>query len=126
MQLPHGSFGGFTGWTRTLRSVTVEGGGIRDEVHPEIEANRRLPFLSLLEKPAVPIWCPDCQSDQIRRSRTRGTVESLLTILPIRPHRCEECDYRFFCWSIRSKSKVTRPARTTNSSSAALQRVKIF
>ena len=73
-----------------------------------------LSSLPLLEKAAVSIWCPDCQSDQIRRSRTRGTVESLLAILLIRPYRCEECDYRFFCWSIQSKSKATRPARTTN------------
>src|ERR1700724_1326486 len=73
-----------------------------------------LSSLPLLEKAAVSIWCPDCQSDQIRRSRTRGTVESLLVILQIRPYRCQERDYRFFYRSIRSKSKATRPARTTN------------
>ncbi len=34
-------------------------------------------FLHLLENVAVSIWCPDCGSDQIHRSRTRGTIESL-------------------------------------------------
>jgi hypothetical protein len=53
-------------------------------------------FLPLLEKAEVSIWFPDCRSDQIHRSRTRGTIESLLAILLIRPYRCEECDYRFF------------------------------
>jgi hypothetical protein len=49
-------------------------------------------FLPLLEKAEVSIWCPDCRSDQIHRSRTRGIIESLLAILLIRPYRCEECD----------------------------------
>jgi len=34
-------------------------------------------FLHLLEKAALSIWCPECGSDQIRRPRTRGTIESL-------------------------------------------------
>lgn len=71
-------------------------------------------FFPNWEKALVPICCPDCQSDEIRRSKTRGSVESLLAILRIRPYRCEECDYRFFRWSIRGKPKATKPARTTN------------
>jgi hypothetical protein len=51
-----------------------------------------LSSLPFLEKVAVSISCPDFQSDQIHRSKTRGTVESLLAILLIRPYRCEECD----------------------------------
>jgi predicted Zn-ribbon and HTH transcriptional regulator len=68
----------------------------------------RLPFLPPLERAAVSIWCPDCQSDQIRRSRMRGIVEPLLAFLLIRPYRCEACDYRFFRWSIRYKAKPIR------------------
>jgi len=71
-------------------------------------------FSPILERAGSSICCPDCQSDEIRRSKTRGTVESLLVLLRIRPYRCEECDYRFFRWSIRSKPKATKPERTTN------------
>ena len=58
-----------------------------------------------VERTAVSIWCPECQSDQIRRSTMRGIVESLLAFLLIRPYQCEECGYRFFRWSIRYKAK---------------------
>ena len=71
-------------------------------------------FAPSLKKPPVATGCPACQSDQIRRSKTRGIVESILAFLMIRPYRCEECDYRFFRWSIRHKRKATQPARTTN------------
>src|SRR5271170_8254930 len=67
-----------------------------------------------LERSGAWICCPDCQCDQIRRSKTKGSVESLMAFLRIRPYRCEECDYRFFRWSIRSKPEATKPARTTN------------
>jgi predicted Zn-ribbon and HTH transcriptional regulator len=63
-----------------------------------------LSHLPPLERAAVSIWCPECQSDQIRRSRMRGIVESLLAFLLIRPYQCEECDYRFFRWSVRYKA----------------------
>jgi predicted Zn-ribbon and HTH transcriptional regulator len=71
-------------------------------------------FLPSLERAAASRWCPDCQSDQVRRSRMRGIVESLLAMLLIRPYRCEECDYRFSRWSIRHKPNATRTARRTN------------
>src|ERR1700686_4099745 len=71
-------------------------------------------FSPILERAGASICCPDCQSDQIRRSKTRGSVESLLAFLRMRPYRCEECNYRFFRWSIRTKPKATKPARTTN------------
>src|SRR6267143_6954382 len=65
-------------------------------------------------KSAVSNWCPDRQSDQIRRSRTRGIVASLLAFLQIRPYRCEEFDYRFFRRPLRHKPKAIRLARTTD------------
>jgi predicted Zn-ribbon and HTH transcriptional regulator len=68
----------------------------------------------LLQRAAVPLWCPDCQSDQIQRSKTRGIVQSILAFLLIQPYRSEECDYRFFRWSIRHKPKATQPKRTAN------------
>jgi predicted Zn-ribbon and HTH transcriptional regulator len=64
------------------------------------------------ERGAVSIWCPKCQSDQILRSRMRGIVESLMAFLLIRPYQCEECDHRFFRWSIRYKAKPIRLAWT--------------
>jgi hypothetical protein len=71
-------------------------------------------LLPSLKKAAESIWCPDCQSHQIRRSRTRGIIKFLLASLRIRPYRCKECDYRFFRWSLPHQPKSTRLARTTN------------
>src|SRR6267143_4713749 len=73
-----------------------------------------LSILPFLKRAAVSSWCPDCQSDQIPRSRTRGIVESLLAFLRIRPSRGEEYDYRFFRRYFRHKSKAIRLARTTD------------
>src|ERR1700694_3197078 len=79
-----------------------------------------LSFFPILERAGASICCPDCQSDQIRRSKTRGSVESLLAFLQIRPYRCEECDYRFFRWSILGKPKATKPARITDARDSVL------
>jgi predicted Zn-ribbon and HTH transcriptional regulator len=109
------AFEGFTGWTSTLRTVMVEAEGeqeVRSIQRSKLPAG--MSSVPSLERAAVSIWCPGCQSDQIRRSKTRGIVESILAFLLIRPYRCEECDYRFFRWSIRHKPKATQPARTTN------------
>lgn len=64
-------------------------------------------FLPPLKSAVESIECPDCRSDQIRRSRTRGIVDSFLARLLIRPYRCQECDCRFFRWSIRHRRKAT-------------------
>jgi hypothetical protein len=71
------------------------------------------PFLPSRKKDKVSISCPDCQSNLTHESRTRGIVESLLVFLRIRPYRCEQCDYRFFRWSVQHKPKATRSPRTT-------------
>jgi hypothetical protein len=71
-------------------------------------------FLPSLKKGRVSISCPDCQSDLTHKSRATGIVEFLLVFLWIRPYRCEECDCRFFRWSVPYKPKATRSPRTTN------------
>jgi predicted RNA-binding Zn-ribbon protein involved in translation (DUF1610 family) len=71
-------------------------------------------FLPSVKSAAVPISCPDYQSDLIYRPKTRRIVESLLAFLRIQPYRCEECGFRFFRWSVPNITKATRPARTTN------------
>jgi len=68
----------------------------------------------ILERAGASICCPDCQSDQIRRSKTRGTVESLLAFLRIRPYRCEECDGRFFFALVHSKQTQGNQAGKDN------------
>jgi hypothetical protein len=67
-----------------------------------------------MQRAPASVWCPACQCGRTRRSRTRGTGESLLAFLLIRPYRCEECFHRFFRWSIRHKPTATPPAGTTN------------
>lgn len=81
---------------------------------PRSRLNADMPFLPSLKRAMVSISCPDCQSDVIRRSRTRGIAESLLAYLRIRPYRCEECDHRFFHWSLQHKPKATWSARRSN------------
>lgn len=94
---------------------------VRHEIDPRarLPADMSLPFL---KRRTGSISCPDCQSDLTRRSRTRGVVESLLAFLGIRPHRCEECDYRFFRWAVQHKPRTTRPSRTTNAQDYQLLR----
>jgi hypothetical protein len=46
-------------------------------------------FPPSLKRSSVSISRPDCQSDLTHRSRTRGTVESLLVFLRIRPYRMQ-------------------------------------
>jgi hypothetical protein len=61
----------------------------------------------------VPVLCPHCQSKAIRRSRRRGMFESsVLSLIPVRPFRCKECDHRFYGLtshtnSIQSKSAAS-------------------
>lgn len=41
--------------------------------------------------------CPECGSEQVRRSQMRGFLErSLFRIIGLRAHRCESCDYRYY------------------------------
>lgn len=40
--------------------------------------------------------CPDCESDLIRVSTKRGLVDLLVSILGMRPYRCEVCRKRFY------------------------------
>jgi hypothetical protein len=42
------------------------------------------------------VCCPSCGSSLVRRSRRRGVVDRLYTIIGMRPFRCEHCDLRFF------------------------------
>lgn len=45
--------------------------------------------------------CPHCHSEQIYRSRRRGVIERrILTMVFMRPFRCNQCAFRFFRWSI--------------------------
>jgi DNA-directed RNA polymerase subunit RPC12/RpoP len=109
------AFGGFTGWTRTLLTVSMspEGeSGIRSIQRSRLPAD--MTFLPSRKKGKVSISCPDCQSDLAHKSRTRGIVEFLLVFLWFRPYRCEECAYRFFRRSVPHKPKATRSPRITN------------
>jgi hypothetical protein len=60
------------------------------------------------------VSCPHCRSRAIRRSKRKGTFEtSILSLIPVRPFRCKECDHRFYGLtsqpdSIQSKSTASR------------------
>jgi hypothetical protein len=50
------------------------------------------------------IGCPACQSGRIHQSRRKGIVErGILTVIFVRPFRCERCDSRFYRWSMTAK-----------------------
>jgi predicted Zn-ribbon and HTH transcriptional regulator len=60
----------------------------------------------------VPMKCPSCNNDRIRRSRRHGIVESwILAMILVRPFRCRRCGERFFAWSFRANPNAPRPAR---------------
>src|ERR1700690_4333466 len=45
----------------------------------------------------MPPSCPICRSKDVRRSKRRGMLEStILNLIPLRPFRCMDCDYRFY------------------------------
>jgi len=47
----------------------------------------------------VGVSCPHCQSTSVRRSKRRGAFElSVLSLIPMRPFRCEDCDRRFYAF----------------------------
>jgi hypothetical protein len=49
--------------------------------------------------------CPHCKSKYIHRSKRRGIFElSVLTLVPIRPFRCEDCDRRFYSFASDTNS----------------------
>jgi hypothetical protein len=62
----------------------------------------------------VRVFCPHCQSKDIRRSKRRGMFESsVLSLMPVRPFRCKDCDRRFYglrsqANPIQSKSAASR------------------
>jgi transposase-like protein len=60
------------------------------------------------------ITCPNCSSALTHRSNKSGFRESvLMAMVFIQPFRCEECDSRFYRWSIREKPGLERPAKTS-------------
>jgi len=41
--------------------------------------------------------CPLCRSKRVHRSKRRGIIErTLLTMVFVKPFRCQACDFRFF------------------------------
>ena len=57
---------------------------------------------------AIMMTCPICGSKRVSRSRRRGFVEkTILSLIFIKPFRCEACDSRF----LRS-SRTSQPAST--------------
>jgi DNA-directed RNA polymerase subunit RPC12/RpoP len=59
------------------------------------------------------ISCPSCSSPRIHRSRRKGFLESgLLTMLFVRPFRCEQCDHRFLRLFFRANPGASSAGRT--------------
>ena len=57
--------------------------------------------------------CPRCSSVRIHQSKRRGITETMiLTLLCVRPFRCERCDLRFFRFSLTAKPNSPRQAAT--------------
>lgn len=42
--------------------------------------------------------CPACGGARAVRSRRRTTVDHLLSVIGLRPFRCESCRWRFYAW----------------------------
>jgi len=54
--------------------------------------------------------CPSCGSHRISRSHRRGLFERyLLSIVQLRPYRCNGCDARFFRFVIPTSSSADEP-----------------
>ena len=56
-------------------------------------------------RPTPKRFCPCCGSDQILKSRFRGTIERLLLrVVRLQAYRCCDCDKRFYGHSRRKHS----------------------
>jgi hypothetical protein len=54
--------------------------------------------------------CPFCHGTRIHRSRRRGIYERrILSLIFVRPFRCEDCDFRFFRWSFATNTTAAQP-----------------
>jgi hypothetical protein len=78
---------------------------------PEIH----LPMLALIMiRIGSMTGCPRCHSDEVHQSRRKGIVERLpLTLLFLRPFRCEICDLRFYRSLFTGDPSATRPEATS-------------
>jgi hypothetical protein len=57
--------------------------------------------------------CPECNSERTHLSRRMGLLEkTVLTLLFLKPFRCEKCDCRFFRLSFASRVDASRAAAT--------------
>jgi len=57
--------------------------------------------------------CPQCSSERIHKSRRFGIIErKILAFILVRPFRCENCDFRFFRWSLTGQVASSQPAAT--------------
>src|SRR5580704_19385230 len=58
--------------------------------------------------------CPTCDSQRIHRSRRRGLVErTILSLVFVRPFRCEVCSTRFFRLSLAAQLSALRSLAVT-------------
>jgi len=65
--------------------------------------------------------CPDCESDLIRVSTKRGPIDLLVSILGMRPYRCEVCHKRFYQMAgmLSQRYDPNRPAAPVPATPAA-------
>jgi len=95
-------------WPRTRGGSGISKAGIEIAGHLErncLDRNREI---------AMNMTCPNCQSSRTHRSKTKGMVEIVVAaIIFRRPFRCEECDERFFRWSISEKRPPERPVTSS-------------
>jgi hypothetical protein len=65
-----------------------------------------------------PTWrfkqgCPECGSLLVRRSKRRGSLEkTLMVLLPFRPYRCQDCQFRFYSMAGRENASVSERRRS--------------
>src|SRR5271155_2363430 len=61
-----------------------------------------------MRRATVAVGCPRCQSRATHRSKRRGTFElTILSVIPLRPFRCEDCDRRFYAF-VSATDSVSR------------------
>ncbi len=55
----------------------------------------------------MPHTCPKCGKYALHRSHSQNAAEHLIkTLLPIRPYRCSECQWRG--WRLRKRSVINK------------------
>ncbi len=94
-------------WTPALVELRTE---IKERI---LFAAREIAARGKGDKMPSGLSCPRCKCGAVHRSRRRGALDWLMSLMNLRPMRCFTCEKRFYTGYLFSKDKQRQKATTT-------------